>query len=103
VRIHDSERVGDVDDGWRVAVTTLMNERVSIGGVVEPRGSGDIALAMQVWQRKGGTPAQRDELARLWIEAEVVRLGNVRAQQLQGDHGPVDYRNIVITPAKSVR
>ena len=22
---------------------------------------------------------------------------------LQGDHGPVDYRNIVITPAKSAR
>jgi alkylation response protein AidB-like acyl-CoA dehydrogenase len=32
VRVHDSQRLGDVNDGWRVALTTLMNERASIGG-----------------------------------------------------------------------
>ena len=32
VRIPDAERLGDVGDGWRVSLTTLMNERVSIGG-----------------------------------------------------------------------
>src|SRR5438477_4376139 len=36
VRIPDSERLGDVGDGWRVSLTTLMNERVSIGGAVAP-------------------------------------------------------------------
>lgn len=31
VRVPDSNRLGGVGDGWRVALTTLMNERVAIG------------------------------------------------------------------------
>src|SRR5205814_3086918 len=45
VRILDGERLGDVGQGWAVALTTLMNERVSIGGNVAPRGSGPIGEA----------------------------------------------------------
>ena len=40
VRIPDSQRLGDVGDGWRVAQTTLMNERVAIGGGALPREGG---------------------------------------------------------------
>lgn len=32
VRIPDSQRLGGVGEGWRVALTTLMNERMAIGG-----------------------------------------------------------------------
>ena len=32
VRIPDANRLDDVGNGWRVALTTLMNERASIGG-----------------------------------------------------------------------
>ena len=32
VRVPDSNRVGAVNDGWRGAITTLMNERAAIGG-----------------------------------------------------------------------
>jgi alkylation response protein AidB-like acyl-CoA dehydrogenase len=90
VRIAEDQRVGSVGDGWRVAVTTLMNERVSIGGAIQPRGSGDIAGALEAWRELGGTASQRDRLARLWIEAEVVRLVNLRAEQLRtrGTPGP---------------
>ncbi len=49
VRIPDRERLGEAGEGWRVSLTTLMNERVSIGGQVHPRGSGLIALAMKVY------------------------------------------------------
>jgi alkylation response protein AidB-like acyl-CoA dehydrogenase len=34
VRIPDSQRLGDVNDGWTVSLTTLMNERMSIGARV---------------------------------------------------------------------
>ena len=31
VRVPDSQRLGDVGEGWKVALTTLMNERLAIG------------------------------------------------------------------------
>jgi len=52
-RIADADRIGDVGDGWRIALTTLMNERVAIGGAVAPRGSGPIAEAVRTWQEYG--------------------------------------------------
>ena len=33
VRIPDADRIGDVGEGWRVSMTTLMNERTTIGGI----------------------------------------------------------------------
>jgi alkylation response protein AidB-like acyl-CoA dehydrogenase len=83
-RIPDMERLGNAGDGWRVSLTTLMNERVSIGGTIVPQGSGPIAEAARIWkslpaERKD--PATRDELMKLWIEAEVLRLTNIRAGQ----------------------
>jgi alkylation response protein AidB-like acyl-CoA dehydrogenase len=83
-RIPDNERLGNPGDGWRVSLTTLMNERVSIGGAIVPQGSGPIAEAVRIWkslpaERKD--PATRDELMKLWIEAEVLRLTNIRAGQ----------------------
>ncbi|MGB5091917.1 MAG: acyl-CoA dehydrogenase family protein [Parvibaculum sp.] len=32
VRVHDNQRLGKVGDGWKVALTTLMNERLAVGG-----------------------------------------------------------------------
>ena len=61
VRIPDSERLGDVGEGWGVSLTTLMNERVSIGGQVAPRGSGIIAIAMKAWKE---SPNHGDPVAR---------------------------------------
>jgi alkylation response protein AidB-like acyl-CoA dehydrogenase len=92
VRVHDSERLGDVGEGWGVSLTTLMNERVSIGGQVHPRGSGLIALVMHVYEQHAKTAGgvARDEVAKLWIEAEVNRLTNIRASQVRkkGTPGP---------------
>jgi alkylation response protein AidB-like acyl-CoA dehydrogenase len=96
VRIPDAERLGEVGEGWRVSLTTLMNERVSIGGQVHPRGSGTIALAMRAWSEldaRGTGPgdgSRRDALMQLWIGAEVNRLTNLRASQNRalGNPGP---------------
>ncbi len=38
VRIPDAERLSEPGEGWRVALTTLMNERVAIGGAIPQRG-----------------------------------------------------------------
>lgn len=90
VRIPDSNRLGAIGDGWRVALTTLMNERVAIGSFVRPRESGAIGEAVVLWKERGGDDAQRDALAKLWIEAEVNRLTAIRAGQnrSKGTPGP---------------
>jgi len=90
-RIPDANRLDEVGAGWRVATTTLMNERVAIGGSVPSRGSGPIGEAVEIWQRRGGgDTAARDRLMQLWIAAETARLTNLRARQLRraGTPGP---------------
>ncbi len=82
VRVPDTNRIDDVGAGWRVAMTTLMNERVAIGGNTVPRNDGTIGTAIDVWRESGsGDPAQRRELARLWAEMEALRLTTIRATE----------------------
>ncbi|MGH9261850.1 MAG: acyl-CoA dehydrogenase family protein, partial [Acidimicrobiales bacterium] len=94
VRVPDADRIGDVGEGWRVAMTTLMNERTSIGGGggAPARGSGAIAEAIRIWTDEVADkhPAARDRLMQLWIEAEALRLTNIRAGQNRkaGNPGP---------------
>jgi alkylation response protein AidB-like acyl-CoA dehydrogenase len=92
-RIPADEMLGTPGDGWRVSLTTLMNERTSIGGAIPQRGSGTIAQLMEVWadlpdERKDA--ATRDAVTKLWVRAEVHRLTNIRANQNRrmGDPGP---------------
>lgn len=96
VRIPHSDILGGVGDGWRVATTTLMNERVALGGSTAPRGSGTIAALTKAWEEYGPglDPVQaslmRDRVSQLWIEAEIVRLTTMRARAgaVAGNPGP---------------
>ena len=91
VRVPDELRLGGEGEGWRVSMTTLMNERVAIGGGRAKRGSGAIAQAVDVWKSTGcDDPVRRDHLMKLWVAAEVNRLTNMRAGQLAraGTPGP---------------
>ncbi len=95
-RVPDSNRIGDVGDGWRVSLTTLMNERNAIGGAgagAPPRGSGPIAEAVSLWAElpeADRDPVRRDRLTALWSRAEVLRLTNRRAGKAAkaGNPGP---------------
>jgi alkylation response protein AidB-like acyl-CoA dehydrogenase len=94
VRVPDSDRIGDVGEGWRVAMTTLMNERTTIGGggSVPSRGSGAIAEAVRIWREEPveHRGAMLDRLMKLWCEAEALRLTNIRAghNRKAGNPGP---------------
>ena len=94
VRVPDSDRIGDVGEGWRVSLTTLMNERSAIGGGTPPkRGSGTIMFALDAYRSMdpdARTAAHRDRLTKLWIDAETLRLTNLRASQNRktGSPGP---------------
>lgn len=83
-RIPVSETLGNIGDGWRVSLTTLMNERVSIGGAIPQKGSGPIREAVKLWEKlpvERKDAATKDKLMKLWIRSEVARLTNIRAGQ----------------------
>jgi alkylation response protein AidB-like acyl-CoA dehydrogenase len=93
VRIPDADRIGDIGAGWRVAMTTLMSERVSIGSSrAIPREAGMIGPAAETWRKRPGlrTHALHDRLLRLWVESEVARLASERLRQqlAAGQPGP---------------
>ena len=96
VRVPHSDLLGEVGDGWRVATTTLMNERVALGGSTAPRGSGTIATLVSLWEKRGPELPElervimRERIAKLWIDAEVGRLTTLRARAnaTVGNPGP---------------
>jgi alkylation response protein AidB-like acyl-CoA dehydrogenase len=92
VRVPDSHRLGAVGEGWAVARTTLMNERVAIGGGSSPREGGMIGAVARAWRDRPElrTPSARDTLLRLWVEAEAARLTAARLRQslVAGQPGP---------------
>ncbi|WP_327179757.1 acyl-CoA dehydrogenase family protein [Streptomyces sp. NBC_01335] len=92
VRIPDSRRLGPVGEGWKVAQTTLMNERVSIGGARIPREGGMIGPVSRTWRERPElrTPDLHQKLLTLWVEAEVARLTGERLRQqlVAGQPGP---------------
>jgi alkylation response protein AidB-like acyl-CoA dehydrogenase len=92
VRIPDSLRLGGVGEGWKVAQTTLMNERVSIGGRPEPREGGLIGIVSDLWRSRPDlrTRGLHEELLRLWVAAEAARLTKERLRQqlAAGQPGP---------------
>jgi alkylation response protein AidB-like acyl-CoA dehydrogenase len=81
-RVDDSMRLGPVDEGWRVAVSVLMNERQSIS-------AGDAALPGTVTGRSVAGLIERhapvsdatlrQRLAQVYIEDRLVKLTNQRA------------------------
>ena len=87
-RVPDAHRIGDVGEGWRASLTTLMNERNAIG-TGSGAGSGSVARqgaaandAVEIWKQLDPSEqdgARKDRLMQLWCQAEVNRLTNRRA------------------------
>jgi alkylation response protein AidB-like acyl-CoA dehydrogenase len=82
VRVPDSHRLGDVDEGWGVALTTLMNERASIGGGGAGGGAASgTSRLIEMAQRLGVAtdPIVRQKLMALFVHSTVARYTNLRA------------------------
>jgi 3-oxochol-4-en-24-oyl-CoA dehydrogenase len=92
VRLPAKYRVGEEGDGWRLAKVTLANERVSLSSSGSLWGAGPSAKELlEIRPRAGGAhdPIERQQLAALHIEAEVLRLNRLRTltARIQG-RGP---------------
>ncbi|MEV6155862.1 acyl-CoA dehydrogenase family protein [Nonomuraea sp. NPDC052129] len=83
VPIPDAHRVGEINDGWSVAVTTLLHERLSISaGVGMGQGKDDPTSLAALRQVVDTTdPLVRDELVELHIRSRALALFNQRLSQ----------------------
>ena len=81
VRIPDAQRLGAVDDGWKVALVTLMNERLAVGGGGGVAPKDILALARDLDAADGPLikdSAFRQRLADWWVQAEGLRNTRMR-------------------------
>jgi alkylation response protein AidB-like acyl-CoA dehydrogenase len=79
VRVPDSDRLGEVDGGWSVALTTLMNERAVVGG----GGGVSIRMSLRLMELaramgRDADPLIRQGLADVIINERVSRYTNLR-------------------------
>ena len=86
VRVPISNVVGAVDDGWKVAMTTLLHERGTLGFALTARLEVQLnkllKLAREVsvnGRRAADDPMIRDGIAQRWIELQGLRFTNYRA------------------------
>ncbi len=92
VRVPADHLLGEVNGGWTVALTTLMNERAAIGGGGAAAGGGATRRLLDLMVHLGATadPLLRQAYADLWIHLQVARWNNdralskIRAGQLPG-------------------
>ncbi|MBW3536385.1 MAG: acyl-CoA dehydrogenase family protein [Actinobacteria bacterium] len=83
VRVPDDHRLGDVNQGWTVALTTLMNERAAIGGAgMGMEGGGRAGSMMFEMLRRSGAgrdPLLRQKAAELYANSQVAKYTTQRA------------------------
>ena len=81
VRVRDDHRLGDPGQGWTVALTTLMNERASIGAGGAGGGGTSITRLVEMVRFYGQDkdPLVRQELAKLYIGQKIAGYTNQRA------------------------
>lgn len=91
VRLGDDLRLGEIGDGWKVAQTTLMNERVAIGTAGSPRRT-MMGVFAESWNERPElrTHDLHQRALELWVQGEVMRLTGqrLREQLLAGHPGP---------------
>lgn len=81
VRIPDSQRLGAVDDGWKVALVTLMNERLAVGGASGASPKEILALAKDLDAADGPLvkdSAFRQRLADWYVQSEGLKNTRMR-------------------------
>jgi len=93
VEIPAHQVVGEVDRGWQTAITTLMNERVALGGGGDPDQQATVDAIFRLARSSGrhDDPVVRDQLASVYTQHTILRLigQRVRDAVLRGsDPGP---------------
>ncbi len=81
LRVKDSQRLGEVGDGWKVALVTLMNERLAVGGSAGPNYREIMKLARELSGVAGPALKDqgfRDKLADWYVQSEGLKFTRFR-------------------------
>ncbi len=81
VRVPDSQRLGAIDDGWKVSLVTLMNERLAVGGGAGLEYSTIMKLARSLQTSTGSAlsdQAFRQKLADWYVQSEGLKFTRFR-------------------------
>ena len=110
VRVKDDHRLGDVNNGWNVALTTLMNERASIGG--SNAGDNNLITRVIAMVKHYGLetdPLIRSELANIVMNYRIANMNaqrttaKAKAGQLPGPEGSIGKMVLVNNQARLVK
>jgi alkylation response protein AidB-like acyl-CoA dehydrogenase len=71
--------LGEVGQGWQVAMTTLLHERGTLGFALTAALEVNVRKLVELARDRGATPLQRDAIAREWIESQALRLTAYRS------------------------
>jgi len=80
VRVPHENVLGDVNEGWTVAITTLMNERVAIGSGGGGGGRSSVHDLIDLARRRGMNtdPLIRQRLAGLYTKSRISKFSSMR-------------------------
>jgi alkylation response protein AidB-like acyl-CoA dehydrogenase len=71
--------LGEPGEGWKVAMTTLLHERGTLGFALTAALEVNVRKLIDLAKERGATPLQWDAVAREWIEAQGLRLTALRS------------------------
>jgi alkylation response protein AidB-like acyl-CoA dehydrogenase len=79
VEVPAENTLGDVGQGWQVAMTTLLHERGTLGFALTAALEVAVRKLIDLARDRGATPQQREAIAREWIESQALRLTAYRS------------------------
>ncbi len=80
VRVPRENLLGEVGEGWAVAMTTLLHERATLGFALTTQLDVNVRKLLTLARERGADdPLVRDRIAREWIDLQGLRYTNYRA------------------------
>ena len=86
VKVPVENVLGEIDGGWKVAITALMHERMNLGGSISVELSHFLTKVVEVARQRGltGDPLVRQKLAQATLDLEVFRMTSARVMSAVG-------------------
>jgi alkylation response protein AidB-like acyl-CoA dehydrogenase len=98
VRIPDDHRLGEVGDGWKVSIVTLMNERLAVGSAGAPDAGELIQLAREIDFEDAPAiehDAVREKIADWYCEQSGLKFTKLRVQSALSQGGTPGPENSI--------